>query len=99
MLKGVNEIKNILSINHTHKIEWNGKLLNIIIKWDKIVLSEINQSLMGDLFSYPIYEFDKLILLHTEETISKINCKYKIKFHISKILSHKTINKDSIGFI
>ena len=31
---------------------------------------------MGDLFSYPIYEFDKIILQHTQKTISNINCKY-----------------------
>ena len=54
---------------------------------------------MGDLFSCPIYEFDSIILQHTQETISKINCKYIIKFYISRIIYDKTINKDSIGFV
>ena len=95
----LNEIKNILSKNNTHKIEWNGKPQNFIIKWDKKELNEINQILMGDLFSYPIYENDRIILHHTQETISKINCKYIIKFYISRIIYNKSIHKDSIGFV
>lgn len=93
------EIKNILSKNNTHKIEWNRQLLDITIKWDNIILSKINQLLMGDLFSHPIYEFDSIILYHTQETISKINCKYIIKFYIFRIIHDKVINKDTIGFI
>lgn len=95
----LNEIKSILSKNHTHKIEWGGRLLDVTIKWDKIILSETSQALMGDLFSYPIYEFDSIILRHTQETISKINCKYIIKFYISRIIHDKKINKDSVGFV
>ena len=95
----LNEIKNILSKNNTHIIQWNGQLQNFTIKWDKKELNEINQILMGDLFSCPIYEFDSIILQHTQETISKINCKYIIKFYISRIIYDKTINKDSIGFV
>lgn len=95
----LNEIKNILSKNNTHIIQWNGQLKNFTIKWDKKELNEINQILMGDLFSCPIYEFDSIILQHTQETISKINCKYIIKFYISRIIYDKTINKESIGFI
>lgn len=95
----INEIKNILSKNHTHKIEWNGRVLDITIKWDKMELNKINQSLMGDLFSYPIYEFDSIILYHTKETISKIKCKYIVKFYISRIIHDKKINKESIGFV
>ena len=95
----LNEIKNILSKNSTHIIQWNGQLQNFTIKWDKKELNEINQILMGDLFSCPIYEFDSIILQHTQETISKINCKYIIKFYISRIIYDKTINKDSIGFV
>jgi hypothetical protein len=78
----LNDIKNILSENNTHTIEWNGQFQNFTIKWDKKELSEINQILMGDLFSYPMYEFDTIILQHTQETISKIKCKYIIKFYI-----------------
>ena len=95
----INEIKSILSKNHTHKIEWNGRLHDITIKWDKMELNKINQALMGDLFSYPIYDFDTIILHHTQETISKINCKYIVKFYISRIIHDKRINKDSAGVV
>ena len=97
--KILNEIKNILTQNITHKIEWKGKLLDVTIKWDKKNLNEINQILMGDLFSCPIYEFDSIILKHTQETISKINCIYNIKFYISRIICDKVISKDCIGII
>ena len=95
----LNEIKNILSKNNTHKIEWNGQIQNFTIKWDKIELSKINQSLMGDLFSYPMYDSDKIILYHTQESFSKIKCKYIVKFYISRIIHDKKINKDGIGFV
>ena len=65
----------------------------------KMELSKINQALMGDLFSYPIYDFDTIILHHTQETISKINCKYIVKFYISRIIYDKKINKDSVGVV
>jgi len=94
----LNEIKNILSKNNSYKIEWNGKLLDVTLKWEKFILNEINQLLMGDLFSNPIY-LDRLILIHTQKTISKINCKYKIKFYISKILCDYLIDQNSVGFI
>ena len=54
---------------------------------------------MGDLFSNPIYEFDRIILQHTQETISKINCKYTVKFYISRIIYDKIIDKNSVGEI
>jgi len=95
----LNEIKNILSKNNTHKIEWNGQLLDITIKWDKKELNEINQTLMGDLFSLPIYQFDSIILHHTQQTIDNINCKYNIRFYISRILYDKIIDKNSIGLV
>lgn len=41
---------------------------------------------MCHLFSCLIYEFNSIILQHTQETISKINCKYIIKFYISRII-------------
>ena len=97
----MNEIKSILSKNHTHKIEWNGKYKDISIHWDKIELNELNNTLMGDLFSYPIYDFDSIILHHTQETISNINLngKYIIKFYISRIICDKRINKNSVGIV
>jgi len=95
----LNEIKNILYKNHTHKINWNGQLLDITIKWHKKELNEINQILMGDLFSLPIYQFDSIILHHTQQTIDNINCKYIIKFYISRIIYDEIIDKNSIDFI
>jgi hypothetical protein len=95
----LDEIKNVLTTNNTHLIEWNGILHTISIKWDKVILNEINQVFMGDLFSSPIYDFDKIILNHTRETISKIECKYKISFYISRILKNKIVDKNSIGLI
>ena len=93
------EIKSILSKNNTHKVEWNGQIQNFTIKWDKMELSKINQALMGDLFSYPMYDFDSIILRHTQETISKIKCKYIVKFYISRIIHDKRINIDSAGVV
>jgi len=95
----LNEIKSVLSKNNTHKIEWNGELQNFTIKWDNIILSEINQALMGDLFSHPMYDLDTIILRHTQQTISKINCKYIVKFYISRLICDKKINENSIGFV
>jgi len=95
----LNEIKNIVSENHTHKIEWNGQLQDITIKWDKKELNKLNQTLMGDLFSYPIYDADSIILHHTQETISKINCKYIIRFHISRLLRDKICSKHTFGSV
>ena len=95
----LDEIKSILSKNNTNIIEWNGKLEKITIKWDKKDLNEINKSLMGDLFSYPIYDFDRIIQNHTQQTISKINCKYIIKFYISRIICDKIIDKNTIGLV
>lgn len=95
----LNEIKSILSKNNTHEINWNGKFKYFTIKWDKHELSKINQTLMGDLFSNPIYELDRIILQHTQTTISKINCKYTVKFYISRIIYDKIIDKNSVGEI
>jgi hypothetical protein len=95
----LNEIKSILSKNNTNIIEWNGKFEKITIKWDKKDLNEINKLFMGDLFSNPIYDFDRIIQNHTQETISKINCKYIIKFYISRIICDKKISKNTIGFV
>jgi hypothetical protein len=95
----LNEIKNKLTNNITHTIVWNGQLLDFTIKWDKKDLCEINQALMGDLFSNPIYNSDRIILEHTEKTIFKIDykCKYFVKFYISRIIYDKIIDKNSVG--
>ena len=95
----LDEIKNILCQNNTNLIEFNGELLNIMIKWDKKELNITDKYFMGDLFSNPIYDFDSLILNHTQQIISKINCKYTIKFYISRIIRDKKICKDTCGQI
>lgn len=95
----LDEIKNILCQNNTNLIEWNGKPMNITIKWEKKELNIIDKYFMGDLFSNPIYNFDSLILNHTQQIISKINSKYIIKFHISRIICDKKICKDTCGEI
>ena len=93
------DIKNILSKSNIHPIEWNGKMENITIKWDKKKLSEVDKHFMGDLFSIPIYEMDSIILKHTENTISKINSKYTIKFYISRIIADKICSKYTCDII
>jgi hypothetical protein len=95
----LNSIKDILCQNHTHKIEWNNQLIDINIKWNKKELNEIDQTLMGDLFSYSKYEFDSITLHHIQTTISKIDCKYVIKFYLSRIIRDKYSDRNCIGII
>jgi len=54
---------------------------------------------MGDLFSKPIYDSDRIILNHTQKTIFKIEykCKYFVRFYISRIIYDKIIDKKSVG--
>jgi len=58
---------------------------------------------MGDLFSYPAYEIDSIIVNHVQQTIlkidSKYNSKYNIKFYISRIIGHNIVCKDSYGIL
>lgn len=65
----LNEIKNILCKNNNIVCEWNGKKENIIIKWDRKELNNIDKYFMGDLFAFPIYDMDSLILKHTHSII------------------------------
>jgi hypothetical protein len=96
----LNEIKNILCQNNTNICNWNGKLENVTIKWDKKELNELQKHFLGDLFSSPIYEMDSIILEHTEKTIAKINSgKYNIKFYISRLICDKKINKYTCGTV
>ena len=44
---------------------------------------------MGDLFSCPIYEKDSIIYQHTQQTVDSIRSKYKIEFHISRLIGDK----------
>ena len=95
----LDEIKNILCQNNSINIEWNGILQNFTIKWNKQNLNKINTHFMGDLFANPIYNHDSIILNHTQQIISKINSKYKIKFYISRLIGDNKICKDSYGLV
>jgi hypothetical protein len=103
----LNEIKNKLCENNSIMLDWNGKPKNITIKWEQKELSEVCKLFMGDLFAYPIYEFDSIIFNHTNDIITQIyinnnsssNSKYKIKFYISRIICDKKNNKNSCGVI
>lgn len=95
----LSEIKRILSKNNTHEFKFNGQYQYFSIKWDKQEISVVNQSLMGDLFSRPIYEHDEVIFNHTKETISNIDCKYEIKFYISRLMCNRIIDKNSFGLV
>jgi hypothetical protein len=95
----LNEIKDVLSKSNTISLVWNGKFENITINWERQQLSKMQGYFMGDLFANPIYEYDSIILNHTKEVISKIECKYIIKFYISRIIGDRIINKDSVGYV
>jgi len=95
----LDQIKNILCQNSTNILKWNGQNENFIIKWNQVELSNINKHFMGDLFACPMYENDKIVLNHTQQTISKINSKYTIKFYISRIIYEKKNLKDTVGII
>jgi len=95
----LNEIKNILCKNNTIVCDYNGKKENIIIKWDRNELNNIEKYFMGDLFAFPIYDMDSLILKHTNSIISNIKSRYTIKFHLSRIIRDNKISKDCIGIV
>lgn len=98
----LNEIKNILCQNNTIMLDWNGKPKNITIKWEQKKLSKLNKLFMGDLFACPIYEFDSIILNHTNNIILQqinSNKNYLIKFYISRIIIDKKIDQNSCGVI
>jgi hypothetical protein len=95
----LDEIKKVLCQSNTKKIQWNGQNIDVIIKWHRIELNNIQIQFMGDLFTTPIYDFDSIIVNHTNQVISNYNNKhnYNIKFHISRVIGDKTICKDSCG--
>ena len=97
----LDKIKNILCKLNIQETQWNGKNENIMIKWDRKKLNNINKHFMGDLFSEPIYNLDSIILNHTNEIISKIdnNSNYIIKFYISRLIGENKICPDSYGII
>ena len=97
----LDEIKNTLCQSNTIKIKWNNQNTDITIKWHKKELNNIEKQFMGDLYSNPIYNFDSIILNHTNQIILKINntSNYNIKFYISKFIGEPTICRDSYGVI
>jgi hypothetical protein len=64
------EIKNILTNNNTHLLNWNGKKNSFTIKWNKINLNQLDRHFMGDLFSHPIYDLDSIILNHSQISLN-----------------------------
>jgi trehalose-6-phosphatase len=80
-------------------MKWNNTDMEVNIKWYKTEVNKIGNYFMGDLFGSHIYNNDSIIYHHTKEIISKIDCKYKINFHISRLTRDKKVNKDSAGEI
>ena len=97
----LDEIKHTLCQSNTKKVQWNGKKMDIIIQWHRKELNNIQKQFMGDLFTNPMYEFDSIIVNHTNQLISSINNKhnYNIHFYISRVVGDKTICKDSCGVV
>ena len=97
----LNEIKNTLCKLNTIKVKWNNINTDITIKWQRKELNNIEKHFMGDLYSNPIYNFDSIILNHTNQIISKINntSNYNIKFYISRLIGDPTICRGSYGVI
>ena len=95
------EIKTALCQLNTKKIKWNGKIIDITIKWRRKELTNIEKQFMGDLYSCPVYNFDSIILNHTTQIISNIHntTKYTIRFYISRLIGDTTICRDSYGII
>jgi hypothetical protein len=96
----MDEIKKIFCEPQSHTISWTQKRAIYTILWTRKKLDTLQRHVMGDLFSYPIYEKDSIILIHTQKTINSIpNPKYKIRFHISRVAGDKQTIPDFIGFI
>ena len=97
----LDEIKNTLCQLNTNKVQWNNQNIDITIKWHRKELNNIEKQFMGDLYSNPIYNFDSIIVNHTNQIISNINntSNYNIKFYISRLIGDKTICRDSYGVI
>ena len=96
----MDEIKKIFCEPQSHIIVWSRMREVYTILWSRKKLDKLQTHFMGDLFSCPIYEKDSIILIHTQKTINSIpNPKYKIHFHISRVIGDKQIIQDFIGFI
>lgn len=94
----LDEIKNALCQSNTKKVLWNGQNVEVIIKWHRKELNNIQKQFMGDLFTAPIYDSDSIIVNHTNQIISSYNS-YNIKFYISRVIGDKTVCKDTCGIV
>jgi hypothetical protein len=96
----MNEIKKFFCEPQSHPISWTRKREEYTILWTQKQLDKLQKHFMGDLFACPIYEQDSIILIHTHKTIKKIpNPKYKIHFHISRVMTDKQLIPDFVGMI
>lgn len=95
------KIKTELCELNTKNIKWNTENIKVSIKWYKKELNNIDKQFMGDLFSKPIYDYDSIIIKHTEKIISNINnpFNYNIKFYISRLVGDKTTCEYSYGLV
>jgi len=93
----LDEIKNALCLTNTIKTHWNGKKIDVTIKWCRKQLNGIETQFMGDLFSNPAYEIDSIIVNHVAEIISNINNTSNciVKFHMTRLVGDRTICKDT----
>ena len=93
----LDEIKNTLCQTNTTPVEWNGKKIDITIKWCRKELTNIEKQFRGDLYSNPAYNFDSIILNHTNQVILKIknNSTYDIKFYMSRLIGDPTNCRNS----
>jgi hypothetical protein len=95
----LDKIKNkIIEKSYIYSYLWNNSHIECSIKWEKKNLNKINEEFMGDLFSYPIYDYDTIIYEHTNKMIKEIKkelkIEYEIKFYISRLLCDKKIIKE-----
>ena len=97
----LDEIKNTLCQTNTTPVKWNGKNIDITITWHRKELTNIEKQFRGDLYSNPAYNFDSIILNHTNQVILKIknNSTYDIKFYMSRLIGDPTICRGSYGVI
>ena len=96
----MDEIKKIFCEPQSHIISWTQMRGIYTILWTRKKLDTLQRHFMGDLFSCPIYEKDSIIYKHTQKTINSIpNPKYKIQFHISRVIGDKQTIPDFIGVV
>lgn len=84
----------IANVQICRNFMWRGQEVDTLIYWKKEQINDIERNFMGDLFTTSIhsdalqYELTKIALNEIENNIKKDinNTKWKIIFHISKLL-------------